>query len=69
MLYQKLGFVVEGTARGAVFRNGAYLDSYYMALQLNGVAPVQPQPLVADTTPEPTTTATPVPKKIDDTTP
>ncbi|MDQ6674399.1 MAG: GNAT family N-acetyltransferase [Chloroflexota bacterium] len=30
-LYQKFGFVVEGTARQFALRNGSYLDAHYMA--------------------------------------
>ncbi|MGF1727131.1 GNAT family N-acetyltransferase [Photobacterium nomapromontoriensis] len=30
-LYEKCGFVIEGTARHYAFRNGEYVDIYYMA--------------------------------------
>jgi len=30
-LYEKFGFVIEGTARQYAFRNGEYVDVYYMA--------------------------------------
>jgi RimJ/RimL family protein N-acetyltransferase len=45
-LYQSLGFTVEGTARGVVLKRGFYLDSYYMALQLEGRPLLTRQPLV-----------------------
>lgn len=30
-LYKKFGFAVEGTAKAYAFRDGAYVDSYFMA--------------------------------------
>lgn len=30
-LYEKFGFVIEGTARQYAFRNGEYVDAYHMA--------------------------------------
>jgi putative acetyltransferase len=30
-LYEKFGFVIEGTARSYAMRNGIYIDAYYMA--------------------------------------
>ena len=30
-LYEKLGFVIEGTKRAAAIRNGRYMDEYMMA--------------------------------------
>ena len=30
-LYRKFGFIVEGEAQGFAFRNGAFIDVYYMA--------------------------------------
>ncbi len=30
-LYEKFGFVIEGTARGYALRNGAFVDTHYMA--------------------------------------
>jgi L-phenylalanine/L-methionine N-acetyltransferase len=30
-LYQKFGFEVEGTCRGHAFRDGQYVDSFFMA--------------------------------------
>lgn len=50
-LYQGLGFIVEGTARGAVFKRGFYMDTYYMALQLDGLPLVPSQPLVQSVLP------------------
>ncbi len=29
--YKKLGFEIEGQAKGSVFRHGEYIDTYYMA--------------------------------------
>lgn len=31
MLYKKMGFVVEGTAKNYAFKNGRYVDSFLMA--------------------------------------
>ncbi len=66
-LYQKSGFVVEGTARGAVFKRGLYMNTYYMALQLDGLPLLPSQPLVQSTIPSmsPTTSAA-LPKETDD---
>jgi L-phenylalanine/L-methionine N-acetyltransferase len=30
-LYQKFGFLIEGTARQYALRNGMYVDAHYMA--------------------------------------
>ena len=30
-LYEKFGFMIEGEARAFAFRNGRYVDAYYMA--------------------------------------
>jgi putative acetyltransferase len=30
-LYQRFGFVIEGTKRGSTFREGEYVDDYFMA--------------------------------------
>jgi RimJ/RimL family protein N-acetyltransferase len=66
-LYQKLGFVVEGTARGAVFKRGMYLDSYYMALQLDGLPLLPSQPLIQGVYPPVTTpNSQTLPTEIDD---
>ena len=30
-LYKKMGFVIEGEGKDFAFRNGRYVDAYYMA--------------------------------------
>jgi RimJ/RimL family protein N-acetyltransferase len=42
-LYQKMGFVVEGTKQHSLFVDGAYIDEYYMAKLLPSTGNTDPE--------------------------